>query len=103
MQINIRGGTTTDHSVSLCASCKHGQTLEFANGGTCAHCHWLSVNLPSPVVKCSHYLHKNTLTAHEMKEQAWVITPGREQLGFRQIKKLSQEEREKIEEPIPYE
>jgi hypothetical protein len=100
MNVNVHGGTAK-HGENLCSSCAYAHRTELQNGKAVTVCHaseWTPHAIPSPVVRCNKYLHTNAVTLHEMKSIAWVIVPGKEHLGFRKRSKLSEEEREKIDD-----
>lgn len=89
MRVNIKGGTA-NHSTNLCLSCKYASIREAHDGAVQVQCEQFSGKI-SPTVRCSVYEHKNNPDMYEMKQIAWVITPGREALGFRPFKTVAKE------------
>lgn len=74
MIINIKGGTRSEGSPPLCDSCKHAVVVKgAADSQVLRRCTELGKNIRFPVVECSVYEDKKTLTLHQMKEMATII------------------------------
>jgi len=72
-------------------------------GDEIVECYQLSIfnrRVPFPVMSCSDYRGKNQPTLEDMKETAWVLRsdPRRNQIGFVHASKLSDDERDVLQE-----
>jgi hypothetical protein len=96
VKIKVRGGTTRENEEGLCKSCTHARYRQFQDGRERIKCGWDDAVVRGKVAECSDYQHKNTTPLRDMYDMAWVITPGKEHMGFRQFKKLNQEEKDNV-------
>ena len=105
MRIKIEGGTAINHSINLCESCKHVWIREDHNSKKLTMC---TVNdmgsgpikLVRSVYKCNKWEDFKAITLYEMKQQAYIIVPGREHLGFRKYAKLDKTEQEGVDDTV---
>ncbi len=93
MKIKVRGGTAKADE-NLCTTCKSYESVEFDDGTLLRKCCNFDQIIKRRVLTCSEYMNSNHQNMYDMKEMAWVITPGKIHLGFRRLKTLSEEERD---------
>ena len=104
MRIKVRGGTVDHGHRSLCESCRWSTVIRGPRVSDeiveCAQLSYRNRRVPFPVMSCSDYLHRNQPTIEDMLKTAWVLRsdPRRQQIGFVHASKLTDEEREALQE-----
>ena len=82
ININVSGGTAKNGE-NLCKTCRHGISVEMANGRDVLRCQYMDKRISSPVLRCNVYQNQNTPDIYSMKEIAWEIKADpKGKLGF---------------------
>ncbi len=96
MRIKVQGGTSK-HNEHLCRSCIHATVAENERGSETIRCNEFRTFITSKIVNCSAYQNRNTPELYEMKQIAWVITEGKNKLGFVKYADLARKEQDKLD------
>jgi len=104
VRINVRGGTVDHGQRSLCESCRWSTVIRGPRvGDEVVECNQLSIfnrRVSFPVTSCSDYRGRTPPSLEDMQAMAWVLRsdPRRNQIGFVHASKLSDEERDVLQE-----
>jgi hypothetical protein len=93
--IKIEGGTAK-HGESLCETCSYASRREEEDGSRVVHCSYFCRFIYKKVLRCNRYRHANHPELYELKQIAWILTPGKPNIGFKRYGDLSSEEKAKI-------
>ncbi len=94
IHLKVEGGTASGKE-NLCINCRWYKRVIFHKGESIHKCQEFNRNLLGPVFECTEYDDQRNASLYDMKEQAWIIIPGKQHLGFRKQRDLT--EREKTE------
>lgn len=106
-KLKVQDGTREGGEWSLCRSCSYGNYTEGRSYRetviTCRRLvfpgpYGVTCIVPYPIKKCSGFVHKNLPSISAMEEVAWIITTDSRtrQIGFKPMRKLSNEEKERL-------
>ena len=104
MRIKIRGGTVNHGERSLCETCRWSTVIRGARlGDEIVQCALLSERdqrVPFPVTSCTRYGARSQPSLRDMEDIAWILRsdPHRNQVGFVNSGRLTDDERYVLEE-----